>query len=119
MEIEVLHSIIYFIYISSFFGSSPSYDYSRNLKNYFSTNNNNSSAVSNHFSSTCHPLSIDIIIQVNNNMDFLIYESLLILRDRPILNSQMSPFPLTLFRMVVYIYLFLLFNCFLPLVYFN
>ena len=62
--------------------------------------NNNSSAVYNHSSSTGHPVSsedFEIISSTRNSMDLLIHESLLILRDRPNLNSQTSSIQLTLF----------------------
>ena len=62
--------------------------------------NNNSSVVYNHFSSTGHPFSLDnfdIISRAYNNMDLLKHKSLLVLRDHPILNSQMSSFPLAPF----------------------
>ena len=62
--------------------------------------NNNSSAVYNHSSSTGHPVSSEdfkIISSTRNSMDLLIHESLLILRDRPNLNSQTSSIQLTLF----------------------
>ena len=41
------------------------------------------------------------ICQVNSNIDLLMRKILLILRDRRILNSQMSSFPLTVFRTVI------------------
>ena len=61
---------------------------------------NNSSAVYNHSSSTGHPESLEdfeIIISIRNSMDLLIQGSLLILRDRPKLNTQTSSTQLTLF----------------------
>ena len=62
--------------------------------------NNNSSAIYNHSSTTGHPVSpedFSIISSTSNNSDLLIHESLLILRDRPSLNSQTSSIQLTLF----------------------
>ena len=62
--------------------------------------NNNSSAVYNHSCTTGHPISpedFSIISSTSNNSDLLIHESLLILRDRPTLNSQTSSIQLTLF----------------------
>ena len=71
------------------------------------TKNNNASAVYNHFLPLVTPLppslplafsldDLDIISQANN-IDLLIHESLFILKNGCILNSQMSSFPLTLF----------------------
>ena len=76
--------------------------------------NNNSSAVYNHSYSTGHPFSLenfDIISRANNNMDLFIHESLPILRDRPILNSQMSSFPLTLLE---WLFTYTLIGCLSP-----
>ena len=47
-----------------------------------------------------------ILDKTNNNLDSLIHESLLILRDRPTLNQQNSPIPLYLFKSPWTLYLF-------------
>ena len=62
--------------------------------------NNKSSAVYSHSSSTGHPVSLEdfsIVRSTRNSIDPLILGSLLILRDRPTLNSQTSSIQLTLF----------------------
>ena len=62
--------------------------------------NNISSVIYNHSSSTEHSVSpedLSIISSARNSIDLLIHESLLILRDRPTLNSQTSSIQLTLF----------------------
>lgn len=64
-------------------------------------NNNNSSAVYNH-SSTTHPVSpedFSIISNSNNSTNLLIHESLLILRDRPTLKFTNALYPAHAFLM--------------------
>ena len=59
-----------------------------------------SSAIGDHISKSGHDASVEkfeIISRTDNSFDLLIHESLLILRDRPILNGQLSSIPLTLF----------------------
>ena len=58
------------------------------------------SAVGDHISKSGHDTSlenVEIISRTDNSFDLLIHESLLILRDRPSLNSQLSSIPLALF----------------------
>ena len=58
------------------------------------------SAVGGHISKSGHDASLEnfeIISRTDNSFDLLIHESLLILRDRPSLNSQLSSIPLALF----------------------
>ena len=58
-----------------------------------------SSAIRDHIKDTSHSASLDnfcIINKTNNELDLVIYESLLILRDRPTLNFQSSSIPLCL-----------------------
>ena len=59
-----------------------------------------SSAITDHIKDTAHSASLDnfcTIDRTNNELDLLIHESLLILRDRPTLNFQSSSIPLCLF----------------------
>ena len=44
-----------------------------------------------------------ILDRANNDFDLLIHESLLILRDRPELNSQQSSVPLVLFWCAIFL----------------
>ena len=58
------------------------------------------SAIKDHVNDTGHSASLDdfcIIDKVNNKLEFLIHESLLILKDRPTLNFQSSSISLCLF----------------------
>ncbi len=58
------------------------------------------SAIWDHLNESGHTASLDdfsILDRANNDFDLLIHESLLILRDRPSLNSQQSSIPLALF----------------------
>ena len=58
------------------------------------------SAIGDHISKSGHDASLEnfeIISRTDNSFDLLIHESLLILRDRPMLNSQLSSIPLALF----------------------
>ena len=58
------------------------------------------SAISEHLDQRGHNASIEnfsILNRTNNNSDLLIFESLLILRDRPSLNNKFSSVPLVLF----------------------
>jgi len=58
------------------------------------------SAITDHVNDTGHSASLDdfcIIDKVNNELELLIHESLLILKDRPSLNFQSSSIPLYLF----------------------
>ena len=58
------------------------------------------SAVGDHISKSGHDASLEnfeMISRIDNSFDLLIHESLLILRDRPSLNSQLSSIPLALF----------------------
>ena len=60
-----------------------------------------SSSISEYINSSGHVGSLDdfkIISRNSNPLDLLIYESLLILKDRPTLNSQQSSIPLVLFE---------------------
>ena len=60
----------------------------------------NSSAIGDHINQSGHAASLNdfsILDRANNDFDLLIHESLLILRDRPELNSQQSSIPLVLF----------------------
>ena len=64
------------------------------------TNSSNPSSIGEHIGKTGHNATMDhfkIIAKSNNAFDFLIYESLLIHKDRPSLNSQQSSIPLVLF----------------------
>ena len=57
-------------------------------------------AISEHAKQTGHCATLEdftILEKANNDFDLLIFESLLILRDRPSLNVQNSPIPLMLF----------------------
>ena len=59
-----------------------------------------SSSIYQHISSSDHTGSLEdlkIISKNNNPLDLLIYESILLLKDRPSLNSQQSSIPLVLF----------------------
>ena len=59
-----------------------------------------SSAIRDHINQSGHTASVNdfsILDRANNDFDLLIHESLLILRDRPELNSQQSSIPLVLF----------------------
>ena len=59
-----------------------------------------SSAIRDHINQSGHAASVNdfsILDRANNEFDLLIHESLLILRDRPELNSQQSSIPLVLF----------------------
>ena len=59
-----------------------------------------SSAIRDHINQSGHAASVNdfsILDRANNEFDLLIHESLLILRDRPELNSQQSSIPLILF----------------------
>ena len=59
-----------------------------------------SSAIRDHINESGHAASVNdfsILDRANNDFDLLIHESLLILRDRPELNSQQSSIPLVLF----------------------
>ena len=59
-----------------------------------------SSAIGDHISESGHDASLEnfeIISRTDNSFDLLIHESLLILRDRPTLNGQLSSIPLMLF----------------------
>ena len=59
-----------------------------------------SAAIRDHINKSGHAASVNdfsILDRVNNDFDLLINESLLILRDRPELNSQQSSIPLVLF----------------------
>ena len=56
--------------------------------------------VGDHISKSGHDASLEnfeIISRTDNSFDLLIHESLLILRDRPSINSQLSSIPLALF----------------------
>ena len=58
------------------------------------------SAIGDHISKSGHDASLEnfeIISRTENSFELLIHESLLVLRDRPMLNSQLSPIPLVLF----------------------
>ena len=58
------------------------------------------SSIRDHIVNTDHSASINdfcIINTASNELDLLIHESLLILRDRPTLNQQNSSIPLCLF----------------------
>ena len=58
------------------------------------------SAISEHIKQTGHCANLEnftILEKANNEYDLLIFESLLILRDRPSLNAQNSSIPLVLF----------------------
>ena len=58
------------------------------------------SAIGDHISQSGHAASLEdfsVLDRANNEFDLLIHESLLILRDRPSLNSQQSSIPLALF----------------------
>ena len=58
------------------------------------------SSIGDHIKQMGHPASLDdfhISSRTDNAFDLLIQESLLIQRDRPILNSQQSSIPLVLF----------------------
>ena len=60
----------------------------------------NPSAISEHLDQCGHNASIEnfsILDRTNNKSDLLIFESLLILRDRPPLNNKFSSVPLVLF----------------------
>ena len=57
------------------------------------------SAIRDHINQSGHaasPKDFSILDRANNELDLLIHESLLILRDRPVLNSQQSSIPLVL-----------------------
>ena len=59
-----------------------------------------SSAIWDHINPSGHAASLEdflVLDRANNDFDLLIHESLLILRDRPSLNSQQSSIPLVLF----------------------
>ena len=59
-----------------------------------------SSSIRDHINDTGHNASLDdfcVIDNTSNELDLLIHESLLILRDRPTLNNQNSSIPLCLF----------------------
>ena len=59
-----------------------------------------SSAIWDHINQSGHAASLEdfsVLDRANNDFDLLIHESLLILRDRPSLNSQQSSIPLVLF----------------------
>ena len=59
-----------------------------------------SSSIRDHINYTGHSASIEdfcILDKLGNELDLLIHESLLILRDRPTLNQQNSSIPLCLF----------------------
>ena len=59
-----------------------------------------SSAIKDHINDTGHSASLDcfcIIDNAINELDLLIHENLLILRDNPTLNFQCSSIPLSLF----------------------
>ena len=58
------------------------------------------SAIGDHISQSGHAASLEdfsVLDRANNGFDLLIHESLLILRDRPSLNSQQPSIPLALF----------------------
>ena len=64
------------------------------------TNSSNPSSIGEHIGKTGHNATMEdfkIIAKCNNAFDLLIYESLLIQKDRPSLNSQQSSIPLVLF----------------------
>ena len=64
------------------------------------TNSSNQSSIGDHIGSTGHNATMEdfkIIAKSDNAFDLLIYESLLIQKDRPSLNSQQSSIPLVLF----------------------
>ena len=61
---------------------------------------NSSSAIEDNVSKTGHETSLEnfeIISKADNSFELLVHESLLILRDRPSLNGQLSSIPLKLF----------------------
>ena len=58
------------------------------------------SAIWDHINKSGHAASVEdfsVLDRANNDFDLLTHESLLILRDRPSLNSQQSSIPLALF----------------------
>ena len=58
------------------------------------------SAIGDHINQSGHAVSLEdfsVLDRANNDFDLLIHESLLILRDRPSSNSQLSSIPLALF----------------------
>ena len=58
------------------------------------------SAIGDHINQSGHAVSLEdflVLDRANNDFDLLFHESLLILRDRPSLNSQQSSIPLVLF----------------------
>ena len=64
------------------------------------TNSSNQLSIGDHISRTGHNATMEdfkIIAKIDNAFDLLIYESLLIQKDRPSLNSQQSSIPLVLF----------------------
>ena len=59
-----------------------------------------SSGIRDHINQSGHAASVNdfsILDRANNDFDLLIHEGLLILRDRPELNSQQSSIPLVIF----------------------